>query len=293
MLLEALGLSKKYGQFTALEDCSFQVERGEILGLLGPNGAGKTTLLRMLLGFLKPSSGNATVDGLDCYHREQEVHQRLSYLPGDARLPRKLSGRDVLRFFARLHPASSEATALEIADRLALDHSRPVKQMSTGMRQKLALAVTLAPDVPLVILDEPTANLDPSARNLVVQLLREARSNGKTILFSSHVLPEVEAISDRVLLLREGKLVETLKMSEIRQQHRIHAQLTGPISLPNGELAGKLEITQDEEGTMLIQTAHPLEPLLGWLAEQPLQELRIEPLGLNAIYERHHSTGDA
>ncbi len=291
MFLQASGLSKRYGPFSALEQCSFETQQGEVLGLLGPNGAGKTTLLRLLLGFLKPSAGTATLDGFDCYDQAVEVHKRVSYLPGDPRLPRNLTGRQILKFFARLHPASSEKSALEMAQRLELDDACPVKHMSSGMRQKLALAIQLAPDVPLIVLDEPTSNLDPSVRSVVLQILREAKAAQKGVLFSSHVLSEVEEISDRVILLRQGQLVETLRMVDVRLQHRIRAKLTGPFTLPQNALAEHLHIEHDQEGCMTIQTARPLEPLLGWLASQPLEELRIEPLGLRAIYERHHTVG--
>src|SRR5687768_2782689 len=188
-LVQSDSLSKRYGRFTALSNCTFEIARGEILGLLGPNGAGKTTLLRLLLGYLKPTGGAARINGLDCYRQSIAVHRQVAYLPGDARLFRQLSGRQTLQFFARLRQTSLERS-LQLAERLQLDLSRRVRQMSTGMRQKLALAVTLTPDVPLVILDEPTANLDPTVRRDVVELIREARDDGKTILFSSHVLSE-------------------------------------------------------------------------------------------------------
>ena len=288
MFLQTADLTKCYGQLAALERCTFGAEQGEVLGLLGPNGAGKTTLLRLLLGFLRPTAGSATIDQLDCYLQAVEVHRRLSYLPGDPRLPRKLTGAQLLLFFAKLHPASSASAALRMADRLALDTSRSIRQMSTGMRQKLALAATLAPDVPLVVLDEPTSNLDPNARQIIQQLLQEAKAAGKTILFSSHVLPEVEEASDRVILLRQGQLVETIKMANVRRSHRIRAKLTGPFEPPSGSLANQLHIEREANGSLTIHTEHPLQPLLGWLAGQPCEELRIEPLGLRAVYERYH-----
>lgn len=292
MLIQASSLTKTYGskragELKALDACTFDAPRGEVLGLLGPNGAGKTTLLRLLMGYLKPSAGSAAIDGFDCYSQSVEVHRRLTYMPGDARFPRKLTGRQLLDFFARLRQTKTD-TVRRLVDRLELDDSRPIGLMSTGMRQKLALAATLAPDVPLVVLDEPTSNLDPTARLGVLQLLRESREAGKTVLFSSHVLSEVEEVCDRVIILRQGRLVETLRMSDMRRQHRIKAQLTGPLSPPQGELATQLQITEHDGGDVTMLTDGPLEPLLGWLAEQPLAELQIEPLGLRAAYERHH-----
>lgn len=293
MILQASGLTKRYGDFTALKDCTFEIDRGEVLGLLGPNGSGKTTLIRLLLGFLKPTLGNAKIEGLDCYRQSVEVHRRLSYIPGDPRMARKLTGEKWLRFFARLHSASSQDAAMKMAERLELNYKRPIKQMSTGMRQKLALAATLAPDVPLVILDEPTSNLDPTARNQVLTLIREAQSNGKTVLFSSHVLSEVEEVCDRVIMLRQGTLVDNQQMAKVRQSHRIHVLLNGKFTLPPEELAKDLEVKQDGNNSVTLQTASPLAPLLGWLSNQPLEDIKIESMGLRAIYEKHHGANTA
>ena len=287
MLVQTDLLSKRYGQLAALSDCSFTASAGEILGLLGPNGAGKTTLLRLLLGYLKPTSGHAAIAGLDCYRHSVAVHRQLSYLPGDARLFRQLNGRETLAFFAKLRKSSLERS-LQLAERLQLDLTRKVRQMSTGMRQKLALAIALTPDAPLVILDEPTANLDPTVRRDVVELIREARAQGKTVLFSSHVLSEVEEVCDRVLVLRAGQLVDSVRVVDVRRQHRIQAMLTGPLTpLPN-DLAAAVELTSVTGGEVSIITRGELAPLLGWLAEQPLVQLQIEPIGLRSVYERHH-----
>jgi ABC-2 type transport system ATP-binding protein len=287
VLIQTDLLSKRYGQLAALTDCTFDVPRGEILGLLGPNGAGKTTLLRLLLGYLQPTSGRASIGGLDCYAQSLAVHRQLAYLPGDARLFRQLNGRQTLQFFARLRHASFERS-MRLAERLQLDLTRRVRQMSTGMRQKLALAVTLTPDVPLVILDEPTANLDPTVRRDVVELIREARAEGKTVLFSSHVLSEVEEACDRVLVLKAGRLVDAVRVVDVRRQHRIQAALTGPLSPVPAPLADDIELQQDANGGLTLISRGELAPLLGWLANQPLAKLQIEPIGLRSVYERHH-----
>jgi ABC-2 type transport system ATP-binding protein len=291
VLVQTDSLSKRYGRLEALTDCTFDVASGEVLGLLGPNGAGKTTLLRLLMGYLKPSSGQATIDGLDCYRHSVDVHRRIAYLPGEARLFRHLNGRDTLQFFARLRDRARLEHSLRLAERLQLDLSRRVRQMSTGMRQKLALVVALTPEAPLVILDEPTANLDPTVRRDVAALLREARAGGQTIVFSSHVLSEVEDVCDRVLVLRAGRLVDSVRVAEVRRQHRIRAALTGPLAPPPPQLAANLEISSRADSEVVILTRGDLAPLLGWLAQQPLERLQIEPVGLRAVYERHHPAG--
>jgi ABC-2 type transport system ATP-binding protein len=228
-VIRANSLSKRYGPVTALGQCDLAIERAEVFGLLGPNGSGKTTLLRLLMGFLRPTAGSATVEGFDCYRDSVEVHRRVAYMPAEAKLFRQMRGRDVLRFFADVRPSGDFDRALMMAERLSLELTRQVAYYSTGMRQKLALAAVLACDTPIVILDEPTANLDPTVRGEVTKMIIEAREAGRTVILSSHVLSEVEQCCDRVVILRRGDLVHTQEMSHLRRQHRISAELTGPI----------------------------------------------------------------
>ncbi len=288
MLIETHSLTKRYGAVAALEDCALEVRRGEVYGLLGPNGAGKTTLLRLLLGFLNPTSGNATIDGLDCQRQSLRVRRLVSYLPGEARLFRQMRSRRVLKFFAEVRPEGDFRRSLALADRLELDLSRRVSAMSTGMRQKLALAATMAADTPLLILDEPTANLDPTVRGVVLDLVNEARESGRTILFSSHVLSEVEQACDRVSFLRRGRLVHTQTMSELKCRHRIRAELTGAMPPVPASMDGELSVRADEEGHVIIETPGELSPVLSWLATLPLRRMNVEPVGLRALYDQLH-----
>lgn len=286
--VETRSLTKRYGDVTALDGCDLQVAAGEVFGLLGPNGSGKTTLIRLLMGFLRPTQGEAHIDGLDCYRQSVEVHERSSYLPGDARLFRQMRGREVLRFFSDVRRRGNFARALELAERLDLDISRQVAFYSTGMRQKLALAACLSADTPLVILDEPTANLDPTVRTEVLKLVREAQAAGRTVIFSSHVLSEIELTCNRVIILRRGLLVHTQVMHDLLRQHRIRARLTGPLTPAPDSLADGLTIHANGDGQLQIQTPGELSPLLDWLARLPLTEVKIEPVGLQAVYDRFH-----
>jgi ABC-2 type transport system ATP-binding protein len=289
MLVRTEDLSKRYGAFAALDGCSLGVQAGEIFGLLGPNGAGKTTLLRLLLGYIHPTGGRASVCGCDIVADPLGVRRHTAYLPGEARLFRRMNGHAVLDFFARLRPACSRAAATRVADRLGLDCGRQVGRMSTGMRQKLALAAVLATDVPLVILDEPTANLDPSARAEVLALVREARAAGRTVIFSSHVLSEVEETCDRVAILRAGRLVHEQSLEDLRRCHRIHARLAGPFAGVPAALADRVAVTAGGTGgRIVLEASDSLAPLLGWLATLPLEEMQVEPVGLAAVYERFH-----
>ena len=263
------------------------VERGEVFGLLGPNGAGKSTLLRLLLGFLKPTSGSAVIDGLDCVKNSVDVRKRVSYLPGDARLFRHMKAKQVLRFFAEIRGYDVH-TSFDLADRLELDMRRRVAFMSTGMRQKLALAAVLSADTDLLVLDEPTANLDPNVRSEILRIVMELKQQGRTVVFSSHVLSEVEEICDRVAFLRSGNLACLQSMSDLRRQHRIRATLSDDFPVVPESLAHQVQISHRGRREVQIDTPGELAPLLGWLSTLPINQINIEPLGLRAIYDRVH-----
>lgn len=264
------------------------VHRGEVFGLLGPNGAGKSTMIRLLMGFLQPTSGHAVVNHFDCQNEGVNVRRSVAYLPGDARLPRHLKGDGVLRFFADIHPGGDFDRSRDLADYLELDRSRRVNFMSTGMRQKLALAVVLGLDTPLLILDEPTANLDPSVRSRILDLVLDAKTAGRTVILSSHVLSEIEDTCDRVMFLRHGQIAKKLVMSDLFQRHRILARTDHAGQLvPPAEIAENCLIETTPTGVR-IDWSGDLAPLLPWLSQQPLSGIRIEPLGLRTIYNEVH-----
>lgn len=288
MIISADRLTKRYGSFAALADCTLDVPQGDVFGLLGPNGAGKTTLLRTLLGYLRPTSGTARVAGFDCRSESLRVREHTAYLPGEARLYRRMSGHAVLDFFSRLRPACGRRRAADVADRLGLDCGRQVARMSTGMRQKLALAVVLATDVPLLILDEPTANLDPTARAEVLDLVREARAAGRSVVFSSHVLSEVEETCGHVAILRGGRIVHEQSVAHLRRGHRITARMAEPLAGVPDAFAASVRVVGGERGEVVLEAAEALAPLLGWLATLSVSEVRIEPFGLASVYDRFH-----
>jgi len=288
MIISADRLTKRYGSFAALADCTLDVPQGDVFGLLGPNGAGKTTLLRTLLGYLRPTSGTARVAGFDCRSESLRVREHTAYLPGEARLYRRMSGHAVLDFFSRLRPACGRRRAADVADRLGLDCGRQVARMSTGMRQKLALAVVLATDVPLLILDEPTANLDPTARAEVLDLVREARAAGRSVVFSSHVLSEVEETCGHVAILRGGRIVHEQSVAHLRRGHRITARMAEPLAGVPDAFAASVRVVGGEGGEVVLEAAEALAPLLGWLATLSVSEVRIEPFGLASVYDRFH-----
>lgn len=286
-LISTTGLTKRFGNFTALKDVTLDIGRGEVFGLLGPNGAGKSTLIRTLMGFLKPSAGTATIDGRDCHAQRVDVHQGVTYLPGDARLYGLMRAKFLIRQFCGLRSNADVDRALAIADRLELNLERWVGLMSTGMRQKLALSVCLAVDCPLIILDEPTANLDPTIRSRVLTLVREARDAGKTVILSSHVLPEIEAVCDRVGILKQGALVYLKPLKDLSQQHRIQFKLENTLPPPPAELESLVTIRKKNPG-YLIETPERVCDVLKWLTQFPLEDVSIEPIGLQSVYDQFH-----
>ncbi|MGE3777387.1 MAG: ABC transporter ATP-binding protein, partial [Pirellulaceae bacterium] len=242
------------------------------------------------LGMLRPTSGTAQIGGFDCTHDSLRVRQLTAYLPGEPQLFRSMRGAEVLDFFAAVRPHRSPAAYRQVAARLDLDLSRRVSAMSTGMRQKLALAVTLAADTELVILDEPTANLDPTVRAEVLQMVREARERKRTVMFSSHVLSEVEETCDRVAILRAGELVHVQWMAEIRRCHRVHVWFREPVETPLHDYEGACRTIRQRDRELTVESGDDLAPLLSWLARYPLEDVRVEQVGLRPVYDRFHGS---
>jgi ABC-2 type transport system ATP-binding protein len=288
-LLVADRLTKDYGALRALDALDLHIAPGEVFGLLGPNGSGKSTALRMVLGFLRPSAGRATVAGHDCWHDGVAVRRQIAYLPGELRLYESMSGRQIVTFLARLRGQSVDGDVDALAKRFDIDLSRPLVQLSSGMKRKVALLSVLVPRVPLLILDEPTNTLDPTMRDELLAQLREARNRGQAMLFSSHVLAEVEQVCDRVGILQRGKLVHLQSIAELNAEERlVHVRFREmPAAWP--ELPG-MEIVHTHGTEARLTHRGPLHPLLEWLGRQPVADLRVEPLGLGGVYARYHGT---
>lgn len=286
-VLEAAGLTKEYGRFRALDGLDLAIAPGEVVGLLGPNGAGKTTALRLVLGFLRPTAGAARVAGFDCWADSLAVRTRVAYLPGELRLYENMTGRQLVRFLGKLRGETPGAEVDALAKQLDIDPDRPLTHMSSGMKRKVALLAVLVPKVPLIILDEPTNTLDPNMRDELLAQLRLAKAAGKAVLFSSHVLQEVEAVCDRVAILRKGKLVHLQDMAALRGGRHVTARFTGDIPA-TGPGDTPLSPESVANGRLDLEYRGPLPALLAWLAGQPLDDLTVEPIGLTAIYRRHH-----
>lgn len=287
-LIVTEGLTKVYKRVTALEELSLQVVRGEVYGLLGPNGSGKTTTIRLLLGLLRPTAGRATVAGFDSWRSSLDVRRLVSYLPGELRMYGSLTGLGTLRLLCDLREGAGLDRAVAIAERvMKLNLKRKIRTYSTGMKQKLALAQVFSDPVDTLILDEPTSALDPSARSIVIGLVQEARSGGQTVIFSGHVLAEVEQVADRVAIMRKGRLMHvedmharrSVRMLLVRFEAGIEPQIPPELGLTVRERNGE---------TLLMEHHGVLSSLLRWLGSVAVVDIAIGTEDLRALYDRFH-----
>lgn len=286
-IVSVQNLIKRYGEFAALNGCSLEVPEGSIFGLLGPNGAGKTTLIRSLLGYIKPTSGTASIDGFDCLTESLKVRERTSYLPAETKLFRTMRGIDCIEFFSNIHPRGDFQRAKRIAERLQLDWSRRVAFMSTGMRQKLAISCVMSCSTRLIILDEPTANLDPNVRAEILVLVKEAQSNGATVVFCSHVLSEIEEICDRAAILRRGEAVETIDIKSVKPVHRVRGTPTIPMSDWSGHCSVRAFLKRDD--SVEFELDGDMAEHLELLQAMKLGNMVVESVGLRTLYDRIHT----
>ena len=213
------GLTKHFGSLVAVDDLNLTVTPGEVFGFLGPNGAGKSTTIRMLLGLIRPTRGRATIFGIDA-RDVRRAHCTLAYVPADVALWPSLTGAETLELLGHIGPGVDAAYRTELVDRFDLDLDRPGKAYSTGNRQKVALVAAFATRAPLLVLDEPTSGLDPLMEREFRRCVDEARRRGQTVFLSSHQLAEVEAVCDRVAILRAGRLVEIDSIADLRRLRR-------------------------------------------------------------------------
>ncbi len=245
-------LTKRYGEHRGITDLDLEVQPGEIFGFLGPNGAGKTTTMRVLLDLIRPTSGRATVFGIETTADPVAIHRRVGYLPGEFDLYDRLTGSDTIAYFANLRGGVDEAYVSSLIERFDFDPSRRFKEYSKGNKQKVGLIVALQHKPDLLILDEPTSGLDPLIQQRFFELVREAREEGRTIFLSSHIIDEVDRTCDRVAIIREGRLVQVDRIEAIRQLAFHHVELTFRDPVSAEIFAGLDGVSQVEaEGTSI------------------------------------------
>jgi ABC-2 type transport system ATP-binding protein len=286
--IRTMGLSKRYGDLEALAPLDLEVAEGEVLGYLGPNGAGKTTTIRLLLALVRPTAGRAEIFGLDAQRDAVAVHRRVAYVPGETTMWPSLTGAETLHLLGRVHGRVDVGYRDELVERFALDPTKTVRAYSKGNRQKLSLVAALMTRADLLILDEPTSGLDPLMEQVFRRCLGEARAAGQTVLLSSHILSEVEAVCDRVAILRAGKLVETGTLAELRHLAAVSVEATlgGPV--PDLSRVPGVSGLSVDGSHLRCQVQGPVDPLLQALAGAGVVKLLSREPSLEELFLAHY-----
>jgi ABC-2 type transport system ATP-binding protein len=282
-------LSKTYGNVRALVDLGLEVAPGEVIGYLGPNGSGKTTTIRLLLGLIRATAGRAEIFGIDCQRDPVAAHRRVAYVPGEATLWPSLTGTETLHLLGRVQGQVDEAYRDLLIERFELDPSRKIRALSRGNRQKVILIAGLMTRADLLLLDEPTAGLDPLMERAFRGCLGEARERGQTVFLSSHILSEVEATCERVAILRAGRLVEVGRLEEMRHLSslEVEAELDGTVPDLTG-VPGVSGVHVDGNRVSL-QVTGSIEPLLQALAGSGVRHLVSREPSLEELFLAHYS----
>lgn len=288
-VIQTAGLVKRFGSTAALDGLDLAVEPGEVHGFLGPNGAGKSTTMRVLLGMLRADGGSVELFGADPWAEAVALHRRLAYVPGDVELWPNLTGGEAIDIFARLRGALDRRRRDELIERFDLDPSKKARTYSKGNRQKVALISALASPVDLLLLDEPTAGLDPLMEVVFQDCIREARQAGTTVLLSSHILAQVEVLADRISIIRQGRIVETGSLRDLRHMSRttIVADTVGDASGLAG-LPGVHDVRTEDGQLRLEVDGDQVQPALRALADVGVRSLVAHPPTLEQLLMRHY-----
>ena len=291
-MIDVQGLTKDYGSRRAIRDITFKVERGEVLGFLGPNGAGKTTTLRILLGLLRRDGGSIEVLGKDPWTDAVALHSQLAYVPGEVNLWPQLTGGEVIDLLGRLHGGLDPQRRARYLELFELDPTKKSRSYSKGNRQKVALIAALAADVPLLLLDEPTSGLDPLMDARFRDCVHAFREGGGTVLLSSHILSEAEALSDRVTIIRNGKAMESGSLQQLRHlsRTRIDARVA---EVPSGlhDIPGVHDLDVEGQRVTCEVGDDGIGLLMSALSEGGLQALTSQQPTLEEVFLKHYQDG--
>lgn len=291
-IIDVQGLRKSFGKFEALRGLDLQVERGQVHGFLGPNGAGKSTTIRVLLGLLKANAGTVRLLGGDPWRDVVELHRRLAYVPGDVSLWPAMTGGEAIDLLGALRGGIDEARREDLIERFELDPTKRGRQYSKGNRQKVAIIAALASDVELLILDEPTSGLDPLMENVFQEVIGEAKVRGATVLLSSHIMAEVETLADRLSIIRDGAIVETGTLAELRGHTRttVHAELG---TIPTEEQLSALhEVKMDGNRLTATVDSDRIGEAMNALTPWGLRSLTVAPPSLESLFLRLYEDDD-
>ena len=290
-VIDVKGLVKHFGSTKALAGLDLVVKKGEVHGFLGPNGAGKSTTIRILLGLLRKTGGEATVLGGDPWKDAVELHRHLAYVPGDVNLWPNLSGGEAIDLFGKLRGGLNEERRDMLLERFKLDPTKKARTYSKGNRQKVALVAALASDVDLYILDEPTSGLDPLMEAVFQEEIRALKKEGRTVLLSSHILAEAEALCDRITIIRDGKTAASGTLGELRHLRRIHVSVT--TKKPADDLKsheGLHNVKTEGKKTEFEVDAHNLDQTMRKLSALGIEHLTSTPPSLETLFMHHYGS---
>lgn len=293
-VIETQGLTVYYGKHRGIVDVDLTVEKGEVFGFLGPNGAGKTTTQRVLVDVIRPTSGTARVFGLDCREDSVAIQERIGYLPGELALYSNMRARAFFEMYEYLRAENgSKGYWRELAGRLDLDTSRKIGEFSRGNKQKVGVVAAFMSRPELLILDEPTSGLDPLVQQTVLEMVREARDDGRTVFFSSHILSEVQAVCDRVGIIREGRLVETERVEDLFARRMKRLSLTFPELPPPGTFALEGVTELDRTGqTITLEVRESLPRVLTTAADCDVSDIETHNVTLEEIFLAYYGKGN-
>lgn len=291
--IQVKDLEKFYGKVHALRGVDLEVKRGEVYGFLGPNGAGKTTAIRCMLDLIRPQGGTLSVLGLNPQEEPEAIKARVGYLPGELHVDENMTARQVFRFFNRLRGNRSNWDFIEeLSERLKLELRSPIKNFSKGNKQKVGVVQALMHKPELLLLDEPTSSLDPLMQQEVLRMLAEAQDNGATVFFSSHIISEVQAIADRVAIIREGKIVEVAVTADLlnRSMRQVRIRFQQPTEAEElYKLPGVELIAKDDGMGLLLQVEGEMDTLIKTLAKYPVNDFETERASLEEIFLTYYN----
>ncbi len=292
--IETKGLSLYYGRHRGILDVDLRVEKGDIFGFLGPNGAGKTTTQRVLMDIIRPTAGEAHIFGKNCQKEGVAIRERIGYLPGELSLYPNMTARQFFKMFFSLQKSNNDPGRWKtLADRLGLDTTRKMREYSSGNKQKVGIVAAFMNKPDLLILDEPTSGLDPLVKQTVMELVREANRGGATVFFSSHILPEVQAVCDRVGIIRDGQLVATERVEDLTTQHfrRIRFKFAKTPPVDAFAQDGVIETGRDEGGITLEVYTH-LDRVMEQATSFGITDIETIPVSLEEIFLAYYGKGN-
>jgi len=288
-VLNMNNVTKRFGKFTALDKVNLTLKQGEVHGFIGPNGAGKTTTIRVLLGIYRATEGNATIFGKDVWHEAVDIHRRIAYVPGDVNLWPNLTGGEIIDLLVRLRRSGSKSQRKYYIERFGLDPSKKCRTYSKGNRQKVALVAAFASDADLFIFDEPTSGLDPLMEEVFMDCVNEVKKQGKSVLLSSHILTEVERLCDKVSIIRNGKIIESGTLEQLR--HLTRTTVAVRTRQPLNELRSSPYIhdMKEENGRVVFSVdSDAINEVIAQVSRCGIISIECSPPSLEEMFMRHY-----